>query len=107
MDNQSLYFSKDYDLTQHLQNFIESRCQMNQPRSEFMYNEVWTKELQEIGASEWVTPFISGFVSIDFVEISNSQSIELCLITRRDKRRQGLRYLTRGANSSGNPANTC
>lgn len=58
-----------------------------------------------IDAIEWVTSFISGYVDIRFIQLSNDKTADLCMISRRDKRRQGIRYFTRGIDSNGCVAN--
>jgi methionine salvage enolase-phosphatase E1 len=67
LDNNSLYFSDEYDLTNSFQGFIDKKS----TRKEYMYNESWIKTLMEIDAKEWVTIFISGYVSIKFIRFSD------------------------------------
>lgn len=70
-----------------------------------MYNEIWVEDFVKIKAYEWITGFISGFISVNFTH-AGKYACELALITRRDKRRQGMRWLTRGTDLDGNTANT-
>ena len=70
-----------------------------------MYNADWVDEFLKVKAYEWITGFISGFVSITFNHGANN-ACEMALISRRDKRRQGRRWLTRGCDLDGNTANT-
>lgn len=79
---------------------------MRNKRLEYMYNGIWVEDFIKIKAYEWITGFISGFVSISFTHTGISHACELGIITRRDKRRQGLRWLTRGTDLDGNTANT-
>ena len=60
----------------------------------------------KLKAYEWITGFISGFISIGFTTVGINNSFDVALITRRDKRRQGRRWITRGADLDGNTANT-
>lgn len=46
--------------------------------------------------SDWVTPIISGIVEIKHVPIGNNE-IDFILISRRDKRRSGMRFISRGS----------
>lgn len=71
-----------------------------------MFNYPWVQVLQDHGCAEWVTPFISGYVNVEVVEI-NDRMLEISLITRRDRRRQGMRYFSRGIDSNGYTSNTC
>lgn len=38
LDNQSLYFSINYDLTVPFQTYAENNCRRTQPRSKYFYN---------------------------------------------------------------------
>jgi len=78
---------------------------MKNKKMEFMYNGDWVDEFIKIKAYEWITGFICGFVSITFNHGVNN-ACEMALISRRDKRRQGMRWLTRGTDLDGNTANT-
>ena len=103
--SKSFYFSDDYDLTNSLEEFINSNCLMKNKKMEFMYNAEWVDEFLKLKAYEWITGFISGYISITFNHGANS-ACEMALISRRDKRRQGMRWLTRGTDLDGNAANT-
>lgn len=71
-----------------------------------MYNGAWIDEFIQIKAYEWITGFICGFISINFTHAGLNHACELALVTRRDTRRQGLRWITRGADLDGNTVNT-
>ena len=71
-----------------------------------MFNEVWVEDFVKIKAYEWITGFISGFISVSFTHTGTNFACELGIITRRDKRRQGMRWITRGTDLDGNTANT-
>lgn len=71
-----------------------------------MYNSHWIDDFVKIKAYEWITGFISGFISINFMHSTATSSCELALITRRSKERQGRRWITRGCDLDGNSANT-
>lgn len=100
------YFSDEYDLTNSLQQFVGSNYSLKNKRLEYMYNSDWIDDFIKLKAYEWITGFISGFISIGFTHIGASNSCDIALITRRDKRRQGKRWIVRGADFDGNTANT-
>jgi hypothetical protein len=78
---------------------------MKNKKIEYMYNSDWVDEFIKVKAYELITGFICGFVSITF-NYGVNNACEMTLISRRDKRRQGMRWLTRGADLDGNTANT-
>lgn len=100
------YFSDEYDLTNSLQQFVNSNYSLRNKRLEYMYNSDWIDDFLKIKAYEWITGFISGFISIGFTHVGTSNSCDIALITRRDKRRQGKRWIIRGSDFDGNTANT-
>lgn len=64
----------------------------------FCFNDNFLKEFCAIGAEEWMTPIISGLVVTNYVNLSpNNTNCEFTLISRRDKNRTGMRYVSRGA----------
>ena len=103
--NKYLYFSDEYDLTSSLQQFISSGNSLKNKRLEYMYNAEWIDEFLKLKTYEWITGFISGFINISFTHIG-SYSCDVALVTRRDRRRQGKRWIVRGADLDGNTANT-
>lgn len=104
--NKYWYFSDDYDLTNSLQQFVSSGCSLKNKKMQYMYNSDWIDDFLKIKAYEWITGFISGYISINFTHAGANNSCELVLLTRRDKRRQGRRWLSRGCNLDGNTSNT-
>ena len=70
-----------------------------------MYNGDWIDDFLKLKAYEWITGFISGFINISFAHIGSS-TYDIALVTRRDRRRQGKRWVTRGADLDGNTVNT-
>lgn len=71
-----------------------------------MYNSDWIDDFLKLKAYEWITGFISGYLTINFTQIGSNNNCDLGLITRRDKRRQGKRWIVRGCDFDGNTANT-
>ena len=96
----------EYDLTVSLQQFVNSNYSLRNKRLEYMYNSDWIDDFLKLKAYEWITGFISGFIEIRFTHVGTSASCEVALITRRDKRRQGKRWIIRGCDLDGNSANT-
>lgn len=71
-----------------------------------MYNHVWVEDFVKIKAYEWITNFICGYVEVNFTHAGTNFACELAIVSRRDTRRQGMRWLTRGADLDGHTANT-
>ena len=105
MANKYLYFSDEYDLTCSLQQFVTNGNSLKNKRLEYMYNAEWIDEFLKLKAYEWITGFISGFINISFIHIGAS-AYDIALVTRRDRRRQGKRWIIRGSDLDGNTANT-
>ena len=70
-----------------------------------MYNANWIDDFLKLKAYEWITGFISGFINIGFTPVGGS-TYDIILVTRRDRRRQGKRWIVRGADLDGNTVNT-
>lgn len=104
-DKKQFYYSDDYDLTSSLEKFIESGCSMSKRNENYFYNSQWVEDFYRIGAMEWITGFISGLIVINFSTLSGC-TCELVILSRRDKRRQGARWICRGSNLDGHTANT-
>lgn len=71
-----------------------------------MFNADWIDQFLKLKAYEWITGFISGFVSTAYTNVTPSNSCDIAIITRRDRRRQGKRWITRGCDFDGNSVNT-
>ena len=70
-----------------------------------MYNADWIDDFLKLKAYEWITGFISGYINIGFTHVGAS-TYDIALVTRRDRRRQGKRWVVRGADLDGNTVNT-
>lgn len=99
------YFSDEYDLTNSLQQFVTNGYSLKNKRLEYMYNADWIDDFLKLKAYEWITGFISGYINIGFTHVAAS-TYDIALVTRRDRRRQGKRWIIRGADLDGNTANT-
>ncbi len=93
-------------MTVYVQLVDKSKYSLRNKRLEYMYNSDWIDDFLKLKAYEWITGFISGFIEIRFTHVGTSASCEVALVTRRDKRRQGKRWIVRGCDLDGNSANT-
>ncbi|EAR97281.3 SacI-like domain protein (macronuclear) [Tetrahymena thermophila SB210] len=98
------YFSDEYDLTNSFQRFIKNKVDKNNYNPNFCYNECYLHDFIKNGCQEWISPFISGYVKIDYCQLDDTV-VNFILISRRDKRRAGMRFISRGTDLDGNPTN--
>ena len=61
------------------------------------------KEFVDVQNAPFRVPVIYGFVSVESIDASTS----FILISRKDARRMGRRFIVRGLNREGNAANFC
>lgn len=103
-----VYYSFHYDLTNSLERFVGHNQMVDLKDSRFWWNQCWVEELQRLGekARIWVVGFISGYVNNIKYDMIGSRSIEFVLISRRDKHRQGMRFISRGCDLDGHCSNT-
>ncbi|QPG74023.1 hypothetical protein FOA43_001342 [Brettanomyces nanus] len=112
LDESTLYFSYDYDLTRSFTAQSQSK-EGSDPNisfdSEYMWNYFISDPLLQAVKIDsyignFVLPLIYGYVK--FVKSSvNMSSITFGLITRRSRHRAGTRYFRRGINEAGHVAN--
>jgi phosphatidylinositol 4-phosphatase len=57
-------------------------------------------------STEWVVGFISGYINNIKYEQVSSKAVEFLIVSRRDKRRQGMRFVSRGCNLDGHCTNS-
>ncbi|KAJ1611050.1 Sac1p-like protein [Cryptosporidium canis] len=114
------YFStsSNVDLTRSVRQSIKYGSKSGDlPEERFCWNYNLLMPLYEGGSatSRWATPLLSGFVGFSRMHFQQPRSdddegdpvaIDFLLISRRDCRRQGVRYLCRGANLEGNVSNS-
>lgn len=113
------YFStsSNVDITRSIRQSIKYGSKSGDlPEERFCWNYNLLMPLYEGGSttSRWATPLLSGFIGftrLHFQQTSSSEQeedtrVDFLLISRRDCRRQGVRYLCRGANSDGNVSNS-
>ena len=118
--NRSFYFSYNLDLTKRLQVTLEELINQNPgdqtnslfrlfPNSinyvhKFAFNHQMLKEFVEVQYAPFRVPCIYGFVSIKYVDDGKTSFV---LISRKDARRMGRRFVVRGLDKEGHAANFC
>lgn len=110
IESESFYFSYDYDLTLNVQaiaNLTQSSKKLNKyERADEKY--FWNKHLSEsiikANAHDYVVVVVNGFIKGESVEIKGRRC-DYIIISRRDKRRTGTRFNTRGLDDQGNAVN--
>lgn len=112
------YFSTspNVDITRSIRQSIKYGSKSGDlPEERFCWNYNLLMPLYEGGSStsRWATPLLSGFIGFARMHLQRTASseeedasVDFLLISRRDCRRQGVRYLCRGANSDGNVSNS-
>ena len=116
--NRSFYFSYRLDLTKRIQNTLQELVNDSQsegadlvrmfPNSinyvhKFAFNHQMLKEFVDVQYAPFRVPVIYGFVSVQSVDASTS----FVLISRKDARRMGRRFVVRGLDKEGHAANFC
>ena len=100
------YFSYEFDLTAKFQckKFMRNTSTWESSDTKYFWNYHLTEAFRNAMANELILPVISGFVQIEQVQIEGI-SVDFGIISRRDHRRAGTRFHTRGVDSEGNAAN--
>ena len=94
-------FSPTYDFTQTLQRAAEAgRQQQQQLDRRFFWNATAAAAFVGAGLGGWVQPVTDAFVGV-----AEEGGLQYVLVSRRSRRRQGARFLVRGADLLGNVAN--
>jgi len=129
-EEKCFYFSYDIDLTKNIQSTVQE-CQNNNPGGgnqynlphqnyltmkeaypnsvdyigHYAFNDRLLGEFQGIEYSPFKVPCIFGYVFVSSPVFKNGQNTEFYLISRKDCRRPGRRFITRGLDSEGCAAN--
>ena len=103
---EAFYYSPEYDLTSTFekQAKIGFKNLAANADSRFFYNEVYVKDFLGEGLQGWIQPFMCGLVAHKYINIKN-KAVGFALISRRDKNRAGMRFMSRGADLNGNVTN--
>ena len=114
--NHSFYFSYSLDLTKSVQNTLQELVASSGndtndllrhfPNSinyvhKFAFNHQLLKEFVDLQYAPFRVPCIYGFVSIQTIDASTT----FALISRKDSRRMGRRFVVRGLDREGHAAN--
>ncbi len=115
MKRNSLYYSESYDLTNSLIRYFNSHQKLNSGENysflknlneNYCWNKAFLGRFSNLPVERFVRPVINGFVTIREIPNSNNQQkSKFVLISRKDNRRSGVRYIVRGNDESGNSAN--
>lgn len=100
------YFSYSLDLTNALWRTIQLREVGDWEHFDmrFFWNAHITEEFQRARAGELILPVISGFIQIEQVCLDGA-TLDYGIISRREHRRAGTRFHTRGLSEEGYAAN--
>ncbi|KAJ2779814.1 hypothetical protein GGI15_003755 [Coemansia interrupta] len=107
-----MFYSYDYDLTSSLQqkegrSLVVDKVPISLIAStDYWFNHHLQRQLLAQNAHEWALPLIQGCIQIAICEISGGDSFQVCVVSRRNWRRIGMRYERRGADASGYTANS-
>ncbi|KAJ1884403.1 hypothetical protein LPJ66_010627, partial [Kickxella alabastrina] len=106
-----MFYSYDHDLTRSLQERGKQGVATEKaPLSLFAAQDYWfnhniQRQMLAADAHEWALPLIQGCVQIAICEIKDGDSFQVCVLSRRNWRRIGMRYERRGADAEGHVAN--
>lgn len=101
------YFSPTYDLTNPLSKLSQLGSFTGNVLTyddRFFYNKVHLTPFIDGKLNEWVQPFICGLVEYKLLKVAG-KNVGFALISRRDKSRAGMRFMSRGCDMQGNVSN--
>ncbi|KAK4522844.1 hypothetical protein GAYE_PCTG30G0734 [Galdieria yellowstonensis] len=120
LESGHVFFSVDCDLTRRLQKQYSSSDTLRDSASSFWWNYHLCKYLGDSYSNRWCLKTIYGFVETTELQFSchehtnnaledwkgnQSEAFMMTLISRRSRKRAGLRYITRGIDRRGDVAN--
>lgn len=108
----NLFFSDSYDLTlsmeKYFKNLFSSKNSSSfifpQTTQHFCWNYNLTRSIDSVELSGFIHPVINGYVGIRTVS-DYSREFNYIIISRKDSRRSGMRFLVRGNDKNGFAAN--
>lgn len=113
INKNSLYFSDVYDLTNTVldnlnkPNYLRIEYK-NQIRSQYCWNNNFISNIEFINVNNYsenvITSIINGYIGLRQVVCYNKE-FNYVIISRKDCRRSGMRFLYRGSDGEGNTAN--
>jgi len=130
VNEKALYFSYDIDLTRNMQSTIseiqQKQTEANNKKdisyknylimseaypnavdyvSQYAFNDDLLSEFAGVEYSTFKVPCILGYVYVGQPQINAGKKVDFYLISRKDCRRPGRRFITRGLDQDGNAAN--
>ncbi|EKX50055.1 PDZ_CTP_protease and SacI domain-containing protein [Guillardia theta CCMP2712] len=115
LDTFNMFFSYDWDVTQTQQRLAEKfRSNFHQSyngtyeerENRFIWNHNILKPFSALHHTDCLLPVVSGFVGFRSIPLSSDETASLLVIGRRDWRRSGYRYLSRGVDADGHVSNS-
>ena len=106
-----LYFSQFYNLTCRIQILFKLMGNNSEydiskiSDNRFFFNKKLIIPFEKSNFKDLINPVICGSISVRTMFISSKQSFQYLLISRKDVRRLGRRFLSRGIDLEGNVAN--
>ncbi|KAJ2797431.1 hypothetical protein H4R21_004326, partial [Coemansia helicoidea] len=108
-----MFYSYAYDLTRSLQ--AKDGAAVDDPHQplaraadrDYWFNCAIQQPLLDAGAEAWAVPLVQGSMQFARYEGGSTgcEPFDVCVLSRRNCRRPGLRYERRGANADGDVAN--
>ncbi|KAJ2361802.1 hypothetical protein H4S01_005100, partial [Coemansia sp. RSA 2610] len=111
LSSSGIFYSYDCDLTRSLQAKgglaagNENALLASVADRDYWFNWHLQRLLLDSGASEWALPLVQGCAQIAQYQIAQSDSLQVCVLSRRNCRRIGTRYERRGVDADGYAAN--
>lgn len=110
LTSKTFYFSYDYDLTLPVQKIAsldgpsKSLQKWERADEKFFWNKYLCESLIKSEAHEYILPVVNGYIEGSMVTL-DGKKFDYIIISRRDKRRAGTRFNTRGLDDKGNAVN--
>ena len=106
-EKECFYFSPTMDLTNPIGKLANNGSLTGDLLTyddRFFYNQAHLGAFLTNKLTNWIQPFINGLVEYKLLKVAN-KNIGFALISRRDKSRAGMRFLSRGSDMEGNVSN--
>jgi hypothetical protein len=110
----TFYYSPTLDLSISMMGLAKNSSRDNPFKSEsalfpysqshFLWNYNNTRKIDDVNLKEFIPSVINGFIALKPIN-SYDTEFTFCVISRKDSRRSGCRFLVRGADSNGYVAN--
>ncbi|KAJ2492244.1 hypothetical protein IWW37_001556 [Coemansia sp. RSA 2050] len=106
-----MLFSYTYDLTRSLQGKSDQALAFTGAPTalvadvDYWFNHSLQQSLVTCGDVGWAVPIVQGSIQMATCEVSGGTSFQVCVLSRRNRQRIGMRYERRGANEQGHVAN--